>query len=548
MEKVANIRKLAVDFDDGFTILTGETGAGKSILIDSIGLLLGGKSRREMIGAFADHAFVKAGFSALGQTVTDMLRDENIEPEDGTLWLERRINRDGRTSARAGGVPVTVSFLQKLAPHLINIHGQHDNVLMLDPENHIRFLDEYAGLEALLAAYRAEYEALRRLRRELQKTQEEADGRTEELNRLAYKLKDYEQLEPYEGMKAYLEEKREVLQNRDTIYSLMHTLQPDEDHSIAAIIDSAIAYAEPLLHVDERIREMYGHLLSMRETASSVLVQGEDLLGTFEDGESLQNVEDQLYELERMLQNYGPTEADLLIDWENTQKAYDRLFNLEDEIGKVKAAYLAKREKVQKLAADLSEKRRKSAEALGRKVEAELAFLDMSQARFEIRIEDHISGKGGYVYNNRGYDKVEFLLSANAGQPLRPLHKIASGGELSRIMLSLTNVFSAGQDVPTLIFDEVDTGVSGKTAEKIGVKLTEVAARKQVLCITHLAQIAALGNAHYKIQKSEQNGQTETVLEPLEGEARVEEIARIIGGIQITDTVRQTAREMLRRV
>ena len=545
VENIAIIRKLSVDFESGFTILTGETGAGKSILIDSIGLILGGKARREMIGTFSEYAFVKAGFSELSQTVRGLLAAENIQVEDGMIFIERKMNKDGRSSAKINGVQMPVSFLQTLAPYLINIHGQHDNILMLNPDKHIEFLDRFAGLEQDIADYQKEYSRLRGLRTCLQNVQQQAASRTKRLAELSLRLQEYEELQPYEGMRQHLKEKQKILQNRETAYTLMSVLKPDEEHSVQTVLSEAISHAQKLSELDSRAKEIYNNLIVMQDLAASVLCAGEDLLSDFEQGESLQQVEDKLYALENLLRLHGPNEAALLKDWENINLEYQRLSNIEDEIEKAKSAYLSQLQTVQRLAKGLSQKRRTSAEVLSRKIVDELSFLDMNTVQFKISIEQNTNAKGGYVYSSRGYDQVEFLLSANKGQQPKPLNKIASGGELSRIMLSLTNVFCNQQEVATLIFDEVDTGVSGKTAEKIGVKLKEVSKQKQVLCITHLAQIAALGTCHYKIIKIEQDGTVQTTLEKLDFSKRVEEIARIIGGIHITDTVRKTAGEML---
>lgn len=544
IENIAIIRKLSVDFEDGFTILSGETGAGKSILIDSISLVLGGKAKKEMIGSFDTKSFVKAGFCKLPEYALKLLAEQEILPEEDQIFIERKIAADGRSSAKINGVQVPISFLQQLAPYFINIHGQHDNVLMLRPENHIEFLDRFAGLDLLLKDYRREYEQLRVKRSELQKAQEQRADRQTKMEILSQKIETYERLSPVEGMREKLEEKRKILQNREEISLLMQLLRPDEEHSFHNCVSLAIFHAQRLSGLDERASEIYENLLNIQALSESVLLQGEDMLSDFEDGETLQSVEDKLYTLEQLLRQNGPDEAALIADWARCKEEYQRLLDIDDVIADKKSAYLAGLGCVQQCAAELSQKRSEGAALLKQKIEQELRFLDMN-AEFDIQILQNTNAKGGYIYNQRGFDKVEFLLSANKGQTPKALSKIASGGELSRIMLSLTSVFCDQQEVETLIFDEVDTGVSGKTARKIGEKLKAVAAKKQVFCITHLAQIASLGEHHLKISKKEHNSVVETSIEPLDFEGRVAEVSRLIGGIHITPTIRKTAEEML---
>lgn len=547
VENIAIIKKISMEFTDGFTILTGETGAGKSILIDSIGLLLGNKARKELIGPFGEHAFVKAQFSDLSATVLDMLAENDIPVVDGEVFLERKIGKDGRSTAKINMVQVPISFLQNIAPFLINIHGQHDHILMLNTGCHIEFLDKYAQLDEIILKYREEYTRLRTIRKRLQELSNQSEQRESRLNHLTFKLQEYEKLSPCVGMLAYLQDKRKLLQNQQAILDFLATIQFGEDKSLLSVISEALGKAEKLVEVDDRFKDIYVELEQMQELASSVTVQGEDVASEFDLSERLSDVEDKIYELQQLLSHYGPTEEDLLLDWEETQKEFDRTNSLDDIIAECKEEFVVQLQTVQQIAAEISAERLKNAEILSQRVQQELSFLDMNGVRFEISVQPNLNTKGGFVYNDRGYDRVEFLIVTNAGQSAKPLHKIASGGELSRIMLSLTNVLSKQQQVGTMIFDEVDTGVSGKTAEKIGVKLSQVAQTRQVFCITHLAQIASMGSAHYKISKSTTDNVAETSVELLSEAKRVEEVARIIGGINITETVRDTAREMLRK-
>ena len=545
VENIAIIKNISMEFSKGFTILTGETGAGKSILIDSIGLLLGNKARKELIGPFGEYAFVKAQFSDLPKVVLEMLEENDIPCVDGEIFLQRKIGKDGRSTAKVNMVQVPVSFLHSMAPYLINIHGQHDHILMLNAACHIEYLDKYAALDSLIAQYRDQYNTLRQIRKRFNELSAENEQRESRLNHLGYKLEEYERLSPCVGMLSYLQDKRKLLQSQKAIIDFVDTLHCGEDKSLLTVISEALAKAEKLIDVDARFKEIYLNLEQAQDFASSVMIQSEDVVSEFDLSEKLSDVEDKIYELQQMLMRYGPTEEELLLDWEKTQKEFEHTNSLDEILAECKSEFVAQLAIVQKTAAEISAKRKEYALILGKRVQEELSYLDMSGVSFEILVEENLNAKGGYVYNDRGYDKVEFLISTNAGQSAKPLHKIASGGELSRIMLSLTNVLSKQQQIGTMIFDEVDTGVSGKTAEKIGVKLTEVASDRQVLCITHLAQIASMGDAHYKIVKTTANDSTETTVNLLDFEERVEEVSRIIGGINITDTVRKTAREML---
>ena len=544
VENIAIIRKITLDLSDGFTILTGETGAGKSILIDSIGLLLGNKSRRELIGAFGENALVKGVFRDLPRSALNILKDNDIELSDGELFVERKIGKDGRSAAKLNGIQVPLSFLQALAPFILNIHGQHDHITLLNSAVHIEYLDKFADLGEDLSEYRRQYHLLREHRAKLQKLQQQLSERETRLNRLSFKLEEYEKVQPYVGMLSYLQERRKILQNQQEIRDFLLAVQPDEEHSLLTMISDAVDRVQRITKLDNRFKDIFDQLSIMQDLAASVVAEGEDLASELESVETLSDVEDRLYALQQLLARYGPTEEELLDDWDKTQKEFNETNSLDAIIGAAKAEYLAQLARVQEIAADLSKKRQDAADVLSRKVQDELSFLDMKGVVFSVSVQTQLNDKGGFVYNNRGYDKVEFLISTNAGQTPKPLQKIASGGELSRIMLSMTNVLNK-QQVGTLIFDEVDTGVSGKTAEKIGFKLRAVSEVCQVICITHLAQIASMGDHHFKISKSVENALTETSVSLLDENERVEEIARIIGGIEITASIRQTAREML---
>ena len=546
VENIAIIRKLSIDFLSGFTILSGETGAGKSLLIDSIQLLLGGKGKRDLIGPFGERSFVKATFTELSEEIKTLLSAQEIDCLDDELFIERKIGKDGRSVAKINSVQIPISFLQELAPHLINIHGQHDHILMLDTSRHIDFLDQYADLTQPIEHYKCEYELLRSLRSKVSDLSELAQRREILLSKLGFKLAEFERISPCVGMLDFLQNKRRLLQNQKAVLDFVSTLKLDDEHSIVSNVSLALNQANKLIETDTRFKEIYLQLCQTQELLSSVLIQAEDVADEFTDSDGLNEVEDKIYDLQNLLSKYGPTEEDLLLDWEDTQKQFNSIEQLDSSLDGAKEAYLEQLRLVQSLAKEISDARISAAKSLSEKVRAELAFLDMKGVQFEVSVQQTKNNKGGYVYNSKGYDRVEFLISGNIGQEARALSKIASGGELSRIMLSLTNVLNQ-QSVHTMIFDEVDSGVSGRTAEKIGLKLKEVSENQQVLCITHLAQIASMGDHHFKIFKHSENGATETEVTLLAFNERVDELSRIIGGIDITDSIRKTAKEMLEK-
>ncbi len=544
VENIAIIKSQSLDFSNGFTILTGETGAGKSILIDAIGLILGGKSRKELIGPFAKHSFVKALFTNLPKEVTKILADNDISYSDDEIFLERKLCEDGRTISKINGVQVPLSLLQSIAPFLINIHGQHDHIRILNNTVHIEFLDRFAELDALLEQYALNYQLLRKARENLQSLQIKIQDREVRLNHLTFKLDEYEAVKPYVGLLSELQDRKKILQNRKAITDFVQVISSDNDHSLAPLVSSALIKASKLMDVNDRFKEIYNQLSEMQDLSSSILAESQDIISDFDNSESLSDIEDRIFALQQLLSRYGPTEEDLLKDWQSTKNEFEQTNSLDNSLQKAKDAYIEQLAIVQELAGTLSKKRKSAAKTLSQKVCDELKFLDMNGVSFIVDIQNHTNEKGGMVYNGRGFDKVEFLISTNVGQAPKPLQKIASGGELSRIMLSLTNVLNK-QQVQTMIFDEVDAGVSGKTAEKIGVKLQQVSRDRQVICITHLAQIASLGDHHYKISKSQVDQATQTKVQLLDEKQRIDEISRIIGGINITDSIRNTAKEML---
>ncbi len=549
IENIAIIEKLHIDFSDGFNILTGETGAGKSILVDSIGLLLGSKASREMVGSFAKNGRVKGCFCDFDAQARQVLQQLDIALDDeGFLWVERKLTAEGRSSALVQGVPVSVSALQELAPYLVNIHGQHDNILLLRAEKHIDFLDTFALAEDKLSAYRLAYDDVKKARLELQKLQQEMETREFEVQNLQRELQSFEQVALSVGLQEELRGKRKILQQQQQITEFLQKTMScfaGDESDVLTALHTALGAGETVRNLGDEFSEICEQLETAIAALQPLCAVCQSAMEDIEAEESLVKLEDRLYHLEELLKKYGPDEQTALQKQDEMKLRLEQLLGSEERIEKTQSRYLSLLSVLKEKAEDLSSCRKTAAKKLCDKMVEQLRYLDMNGVDFSVSLTKALNAKGGVSYSPKGLDKVEFLLSANRGQPPRPLSKIASGGELSRIMLSLTDVLAQNKEASTLIFDEVDVGVSGKTAEKIGRKLASVASRRQVICITHLAQIAALADRHFLIQKKEVDGRHTTSVIALDEGQRIEEVARIIGGVNITDTVRASAKEMI---
>lgn len=549
IENIAIIEKLHIDFSDGFNVLTGETGAGKSILVDSIGLLLGSKASRELVGTFAKLSRVKGCFCRLDEQAVKVLAQFDIAPDsEGMLWVERKITAEGRSSALVQDVPVSVSTLQSLAPYLINIHGQHDNILLLRAEKHIDFLDAFAEDEQELSAYYTVYESVKEARKELQKLHKDMESREVEVLNLQRELQRFDEVEVSVGLQEELRSKRKILMQQQKIADFLQKTSGcfiGEDSDVLTALHTALGAGEEVRALSSEFAEICEQLETAIAALQPLPAVCQSALEDMEGEESLVKLEDRLYHLEELLKKYGPDEPSALQKRDEMKERLDTLLLTEDRIEKAQEKYLSLLSDLKDKAEKLSICRKEAGQSLCKKMIEQLRYLDMNGVEFSVDMIRSLNAKGGISYTPKGMDKVEFLLSANRGQPPRPLSKIASGGELSRIMLSLTDVLAQKRESSTLIFDEVDVGVSGKTAEKIGRKISAVAKARQVICITHLAQIAALADAHFLIRKSESDGRHITSVRELGTEERIEEVARIIGGVNITDTVRASAKEMI---
>lgn len=545
IENIAIIKKAVITFQSGLNVMTGETGAGKSIVIDSINAVLGERTSRELIRTGCDSAFVSAlfyGISKDTETVLDAL--EVPKEEDGSILIQRRLFSDGRNQCKINGVTVTVSAVKRIARLFVNIHGQSDNQMLLSPEYHCAYIDSLAEDTAELETFSAAYRTYLRCKSELEALNTDETEKLRRLDILNYQISELEDAEIRVGEIAECEERLEVLRNAEHITDALQTahtyLNGDEEQGGA--VSAAFSAAKQLESVSafsEEYSELQQQAQEAAYTLSAVCEELRDKLfsDVFDPAEidALEERLDTLYTLQR---KYGSSEVEMLAYLESAVAERESIETADER----KALLSAKVQKQYKNALSLAEvlhkKREAAAKQLCADVETELTFLDMPSVRFTVQ-----NTVGNLTEN--GIDSIEFLLSANAGEAPKSLSKIASGGELSRIMLAIKSVLAEKDNIGTLIFDEIDTGVSGRAAQKIGIKLKSLSKSHQVVCVTHLAQIAAFADSHMRIEKSEQDGQTFTEVTPLDFVGRKHELARILGGLTVTELQLQNAEELL---
>ncbi len=545
INNIAVIERASIDLEQGFTVLTGETGAGKSIIIDAIHAVLGERTSKELVRTGAAEASVSALFTGLSADVLKMLDELSVpREEDGSLLIQRGIRLEGRSACKLNGSPATVSMLKTIAPRLVGIHGQHESYELLSPEVHMTYIDSFGRLERLLERYQASYRQLRDIQRRLRELNTDEGEKSRQADLLRYQINELESANLVPGQREALTQERETVRNSEKISSAVELvkalLSGDEESSglrseltrAAGALERAASYFPQLEEPLQKLREA-GFLL---EDAESVIYG----LSVDFDPSALDAIEERLDQLYRLGLKYGETEEEMLRYLNNCQESLHRIEFADEEREKLTEEYEKAKQAAIALARELSEKRRAAGERFTKQVKAELAFLNMPGVEFVTEIER-------VPLTPTGCDKLQFLVSANRGEPAKPLSKIASGGELSRIMLAVKTVLSGRDKIDTLIFDEVDSGVSGAAANKIGEKLRQVSANRQVLCITHLAQIAAMADHHLHISKHVEKGRTFTQVEPLDLEGRKRELARIIGGENITQLQLDMAGEMLKK-
>ena len=544
IENIAVIEQADISFRPGFNALTGETGAGKSIVIDAMGAVLGGRTSRELIRTGAAKAFVSAEFSAVPAALPG-LAENGVEPdEDGNLLVQREIAADGKNVCRANGRPITVSQLRAIGADLLNIHGQHDGTALLDEEQHGAYLDRFGRTEEPLNTYRAAYDAMSDLLRQIRALEMDEAEKARRVDSLKFQIGELERAELVAGEEEELLERRNLLRNGEKYLSALagadYCLNGD-DNGAGAV--STIRDAEEALYsirtLSAEMAELYNRLGELRCEAYDLAETIRDKRAEFDFSPAeLDAVEARSDLLYRLKKKYGATVEDMLEYLEKCRAELDAIETADDTLILLERKLKKAKETVVKQGEILTEARKAAAKILEQRIQSELQDLDMHKVRFAIDFEAKEPAADGC-------DTIRFLMSANVGEDLRPIAKIASGGELARIMLALKNVLAEQEAVATLVFDEVDTGVSGRAAQKVAEKLAQVSRRKQVLCVTHLPQLAAMADIHFSVEKGERGGRTYTKVVELDRERRKAELARITGGSAVTEALLESAGELL---
>ena len=542
IENIAVIEQADISFDGGFNVLTGETGAGKSIVIDAISAILGERAYRDMIRTGTQKASVRAVFTQVPQYPWFQENGVDYDPE---TVIQREIHLDGKNVCRVNGCLVSVSILRKLGIQLINIHGQHDSASLFDEENHLIYLDEFADNGQLRQAYSEAYAAVAHLRREIDSLTMDESEKLRRMETLKYQIEEIEKAELEPGEDDALEARRKLLQNAEKLSNGM-------DEAVECLYggydsDGAAGLLAQAEHALARLGRFTDSFETMHQRISDLMYQVQDAAVEVRDArddlnysaDELERIEERLDTIHKLRRKYGVTCEDILAYLDKAKKELDEIEFADDHLERLKGKLKKAEDAAWNAALALRENRKQAAQALSQRILSELTQLDMPRVRFACQFRE-------LELTSSGADGVAFYMSANAGEDLKPMSKVASGGELARIMLAMKNVLAEKDQVGTLIFDEVDTGVSGRAAQKVAQKLRSVAQHKQVLCVTHLPQLAALANTHLLIAKQERGGRTYTTVTPLDFEGRKRELARIIGGATITETTLESAAEMLR--
>lgn len=545
IENLAVIEKATIDFSDKLNVFTGETGAGKSILINGINAILGQRVTKDIVRTGTDKAVISALFTDIGDNVLQVLNELGISAEDGQLFLSREIRSDGGSVARVNSRAVNVSVLKAIGETLVTIHGQHDNQILMAPERHIEILDSYAESEALIEDYHSSFRELQSIAKKINKIKTEQSKKEFRMAELADIVEEINSLNIHEGEDKEIEAELNISKNAvaisEALYMAKQLLSGDDD------TDGAVEMTQRASKSVEEYTDIMTEISPIYDRLSSAAIEMEDIseeIGSLLDSLDIDPkrydyLNQRSDELRRIMKKYGPELDDVLTTLENSQNELDELSGAEqslDELNKEKERLLAE---VSKKAKALSDHRKKAGERFVSQVTEELEFLNMPKVKLVVQ------QKTGKLTIN-GMDSIEFLISANLGEEPKPIAKIASGGELSRIMLALKNVIAEKDSIGTLIFDEIDTGVSGRAAQKIGIKLKQISRLRQVLCVTHLAQMAVMADNHLLIEKNIQGDRTVTTVRTLDNEQRKYEIARIMGGENITELMLENAEQYLK--
>lgn len=547
IENLAVIEKATIEFTGSFNVFTGETGAGKSILINGINAILGQRVTKDIVRAGADKAVISGMFTDMDISVLAKLNDLGISLDDGQLFLSREINSDGGSVARINSRSVNVSVLKEIGALLVNIHGQHDNQILMAPEEHIHILDSYADDGQLLADYKKSFKELQDLARRINKIKISAEKKSERVEELKEIIGEIEALEIDPEEDARIEEELDIAKNSvilsEAVYSADLLLSGnDEITGAVEIISEAAGNISAYTDILADLEPLASRLSSARIEISDIAGELSSLLGSLDvDPKRYDFLNQRNDELRKIKKKYGPELEDVMSTLENSRRELDLLLDEEQDLSELSLQQKELLALTTKKAKALSDFRKNAAERFVAEVTEELEFLNMPKVKLVV---DQKPGK----LTVNGMDTIEFLISANVGEEPKPIAKIASGGELSRIMLALKNVIADRDSIETLIFDEIDTGVSGRAAQKIGLKLRQISKIRQVLCVTHLSQIAVMADNHLLIEKSVRDDRTVTTVKNLDFEQRKYEIARILGGDNITQLTLENAEELLKSV
>ena len=545
IENIAVIEKADIEFSKGFNVLTGETGAGKSIVVDSINAILGERTSKELVRADSENAFVTAYFEDINSEVKQKLNEFDLPCEDdGTLMLSRKISAQGKSTCRINGSVCTVSMLKEVGNLLVNIHGQHDSQTLLNADYHYRFVDMYGSLDGVLDEYKQSFRQLLSVRKQLKALTMDADERDRQIELLDYQIKELTDAEIKVGEWDELKKRKNlILNSQNLLQSLNSALAAfngsDEYSGISTLLSTAVKELGTVSDVDSDIKAVYDKAEALNDSVEVVKDALLDRINSIEfEPEELDRIEERLNLYYTFSNKYGETEQDMLYYLDEAVKKRAAFENSEEELEKLNVRYDDIFNQTVALAQKLTDLRKTTAEKLGTEICKQLEFLDMPKIKFTTSFE-----KGNLSAN--GWDKIEFLIATNVGETAKPLAKIASGGELSRIMLAIKSIIAQKDSIDTLIFDEIDTGVSGKASRKIGLKLKELGAFTQVICVTHSAQIASVADSHFLIEKNVENNRTYTNVTVLDYDGRKNELARIMGGINATESLLKSAEELL---
>uniref|UniRef100_UPI003FEF30F0 DNA repair protein RecN n=1 Tax=Eubacterium sp. TaxID=142586 RepID=UPI003FEF30F0 len=541
IENIAVIEKASVDFSSGLNVLTGETGAGKSIVVDSINAIMGERTSRELVRYGADNAYVSAYFDDICDSALNKLKEFDIELEDdNSLLITRKISANGKSLCKVNGKTVTVSMLKEICSYLVNVHGQHDSQALLNPDLQYNYIDMLLEDKSVLSDYKETFKKLISVRRKLKSFAKDEDNKESLLELLNFQIEELEKADIKVGEREELTKKRVLIQKSEDIIKSLNlaiSVINGDDENIG--IEQACADVSRTLFKFDETKDVYDVFNDINDKLELAKDKAEALLLSIDfSPEEIEMIDEKLDLYYKFSNKYGQTEQEMLDYLEKAKEKRNSILFADEELNRLNEEYENLLNITVKLADKLSVERKKTAKIFEENVKQELAFLDMPKMQFYVDFN-----KGNL--SSTGYDKIEFLISANPGEPPKSLSKVASGGELSRIMLAIKNIISYNDTIGTLIFDEIDTGVSGRASQKIGLKLKSVSKNTQVICVTHSAQIASNADEHFLIQKKFNDNKTFTCVTPLDFEGRKQELARIMGGLEITDTLLQSAEELL---